>query len=185
MSENRHTRAADVIRRAVPGITECQRHAVQTVALLETGYGNWKAPGTGSNNWGSVHASESPPCGPNAFPYPERDKHGKPYTACFKTYPTPEAGARHIWNVFQRMPHVKALLESGYITPERQAHAMRKDGYYVAPEARYAKGLHYHGDRVHKGLGTTKAVCKRSPAVPLALLALAIGGAAWAYKTAL
>lgn len=77
-----------------PTLLEAQ--FIQGVARLETGYGHWKDEGAGSNNMGAVQAG-SPPCNP-ATSFGHKDSHPNAsggshyYDACFRKYPSPEAG---------------------------------------------------------------------------------------------
>lgn len=88
-----------------PTLTELQ--LAQAVALGESHYGlGWKGQGAGSNNWGAIQCVDCPnkgkpiapgQCPPGSFyqqdSIPTTSGKNKIFHWCYKSYPTPEAGA--------------------------------------------------------------------------------------------
>lgn len=132
-----HAEARDIMIQAFEQVmgrrpSLCERQAAQVVSLAESQYGaGWGAAGAGSNNWGAVQAGV-PPCGSNSFLYtdthPQPDGSSVPYQICFKSYPTPVAGAADVVRIFKRMGIFDALSKNCSI--DTLSRRMYEKGYY-------------------------------------------------------
>lgn len=160
----------DVQARAIlaglaPDLSANALDMMQAVARFETGYGNkWAktaAPcdqGADQNNWGAIKSGKKATggagawvCDAGAFPCFDEDK---VTPDCFRTYLTPEAGAKAMVDLLLKMKHVGDLLRGGGGTAGEMAHAMKQDGYYTAGEAGYAKNLNANLTDMRAALGT-------------------------------
>lgn len=126
--------ALQIADRALPGATRGQKHFVLAVTRFETHYGDgWKIPeAVGSNNWGAV---QDPKCTEGrSFKHTDHHADGTPYTACFATYPTPDAGLRHAASIILKQNVVDALKRGDGAAAVA---AMKVNRYFEANEALY------------------------------------------------
>ncbi len=138
--------------------TTAELQYLQAVAFLETTYGNgWKGEMVGSNNWGAVHCTPKQEKDDTFFgllrgntgvniggtrisagrciSYTDTHSDGSKYSQTFRSYATPEDGARDVVkNIFKQRGVSKAL-ESGSIYDASLE--MRRGHYYSGwcPEA--------------------------------------------------
>lgn len=105
--------------RAVTGMngTAFEHRMVHSVAELETGFGRgWTGAGRGSNNMGAIQSGRIP-CDPAfSFQYtdttPQPDGSSKPYSICFKKYPSRLEGIKDLVRVMvMNRPAVKQALK--------------------------------------------------------------------------
>lgn len=115
-----------------PRLSELQ--GVQAIGRFEGRYGSWKA----ANNWGAVQCGR-PPCPGDCFEHGDTDAEGVPYSACFRIYPSPVAGAADLVRELYRRAGVPEAMRAG--NADLIAHHMRKTGYFEAPEKLYAKAI--------------------------------------------
>jgi hypothetical protein len=116
------------------------------VARLESGYGKLR------NNWGSIQCKDAPPCAPDCMELQDTHEDGTPYRWCYRTWETPEAGARAF---------SKTMLERGGGIVRRElergtyldiATAMRKTGYFEARLEKYASAIDANGKEIARSL---------------------------------
>jgi len=107
--------------RAVTGMngTKFAVRMVHAVAELETGFGRgWSGTGRGSNNMGAIQSGQVP-CDPAfSFQYtdttPQADGSSRPYSICFKKYPSQLEGLKDLTRVMvENRPAVKQALKKG------------------------------------------------------------------------
>ncbi|UCC72327.1 MAG: hypothetical protein JSV86_18465 [Gemmatimonadota bacterium] len=129
-----HAEAREIVARAVPGIGPQESLAVRVIGLLESHYGDfWKHPGVGSNNWGAI--TKGTWTGPT-FEYTDSrwdPKLGKKvyYQIGFRKYPTPEAGARDVYDHLVGRRHGAAMVaarDQDWLTFSRR---LRESQYYL------------------------------------------------------
>jgi hypothetical protein len=148
--------ARDVLRRVWPSSwprpTLAELQAVQAVGRHEGFYGFASSPPqwAGSNNWGAIQA---PRGADDSTSFEAGDTHpdGTAYTARFKRYPTPEAGALDLVRELYRRPTVRAAARAGDLSA--MALAMRQTGYHESPPARYAAALDRNARAIAGALG--------------------------------
>lgn len=150
-------KAAYEIVKKLPGLTEPQRQYLMAVARGEGFFGRgWGNPssatikasqaygltgyeGQGSNNWGAVQGKG------NAGSFQHVDYHadGKPYTAAYKRYATPEDGAADMARILLK-PNVKAALDRGSLRDA--VFAQHSNRYFeLAPEKYLSAVLRNYG----------------------------------------
>jgi len=121
--------------------------ALGGIASLESYYGKL------GNNWGSIQCVPAkPPCAPGCMELQDRDADGNAYRACYRTWPTPEDGARdYVKNLMTRGNGiVRKALENG--TPLEIAQAMKATGYFEAKVSKYAASIADRSKRIAKEL---------------------------------
>lgn len=145
------------------------------VARLESGYGKLR------NNWGSIQCKDAPPCPPDCMELQDTHEDGTPYRWCYRTWETPEAGAKAF---------AKTMLErgSGIVRRELErgtyldiAKAMRKTGYFEAKLEKYAKAIDANGREIARSLKEPYLLKARRGAEGTtgALLAVVTGALLW------
>ena len=122
---------------------------VQAVSLHETGYGSgWgrSCPAmVDSYNLGAIQGRPGALCG---------DSHadGSRYQAYYRRYENYEQGARALWNVLTKTVDERAILQDDSLNYAGMAWAMRRAGYYEAPESTYRTALRNALTSIDKGL---------------------------------
>lgn len=144
-------------RGIAPGLTEIQ--AVQAVARGESNYGAAR----GHNNWGSIQCKHGPPCVEGeCFELTDHHGDGTPYQWCYRSWPTPLAGAAaFVANLYGRKD-VPAALRSG--SAAAVAGAMAASGYFELGVGQYATGIAFNAKAIAKALGEPLAVTIEGPA---------------------
>jgi hypothetical protein len=131
----------------------------QAVALYESGYGSYRFYNhindeyiTETNNWGSVHCKDMPPCPPDCFEATDTHADGTKYLACFKRFNTPAQGATYfVREFYKRRPTVLAAANSGSI--QNVADAINATDYSVSSPAKIANALTIRLSEISKALG--------------------------------
>jgi hypothetical protein len=140
--------ARGIVAGIMPGAPLATLQILQAVGRFESGYGaGFK---NNANNWGAVQ-SHKPPCGEGSFEHGDTHADGTPYVTCFKSYDTPEAGARDMIQEIMRRPGVPALLATGDATAV--ATAMRAGGYFEAPVEKYATAIVNNAKAIAASIG--------------------------------
>ncbi len=186
--------------------TTAELQYLQAVAFLETTYGNgWKGEMVGSNNWGAVHCTPKQEKDDTFFgllrgntgvniggtrisagrciSYTDTHSDGSKYSQTFRSYATPEDGARDVVkNIFKQRGVSKAL-ESGSIYDASLE--MRRGHYYSGwcPEAtkKYGAKVARESEQTpDKNEGTLacerEALHVRAEHAPEQVLVFAVGG---------
>lgn len=111
--------------------TPAEMQYLQSVAVLETGYGNtWKRNMIGSNNWGAIHCPGNRQNDPNCVQYTDSHPDGTQFTVSFKKYDTPKEGAADlVRKIFKDRPKTAAALANGGTVMDA-SFAMRREKYY-------------------------------------------------------
>ncbi len=138
--DDSHRFGREVLKRVWPLVTgheatlpELQIAGAQ--AHLESNYGqaNYTNKVTGEksgviNNWGAVQSGK-PPCGAGGFEASDTRADGTAYTWCYKRYPTPDDGARHlVEHMTIKRPASWRLMKAGDIDGwARQMHSYKTD----------------------------------------------------------
>jgi hypothetical protein len=178
--------AREILAKLAPDLTSNALDLLQGVARFETGYGNkWaktKPPcdqGAESNNWGAIKVGKLAvddagawSCDAGGFPC--WDEGDVPH--CFKTYLTPEAGAKAMVELLLKRKETGDLLRGGGGTPGEMAQAMKKIGYYTTDEKKYAAALKRNIDDMRAALGKWVA------GGVAGLSAVAIGFLGWRFS---
>lgn len=191
--------AREILAKLAPDLTSNALDLLQGVARFETGYGNkWaktKPPcdeGGDSNNWGAIKTGKLAAyevgagggakawvCDAGGFPC--WDEGDTPH--CFKTYLTPEAGAKAMVELLLKRKETGDLLRGGGGTPGEMAQAMKKIGYYTTDEKKYAAALKRNIDDMRAALGTAPSGVGKWVAGGVAgLSAVAIGFLGWRFS---
>lgn len=142
-----------------PTLPELQ--AVQAIGRHERFYGWASKPpqGVGAHNWGGVQCPHGPPCGEDCYESGDSHADGTKYVACFKRYPTAEAGAADLLHLLTiKRPSVRALLRTGNL--DAIAMEMRKTGYFEAKADAYAGRLLEHAQEIAHKLAEPLAVLR-------------------------
>lgn len=150
--------ARRVLRRVAPLLTPSALVAVQAIGRFEGRYGSAFVTAEGpARNWGCIQCLHLPtPAMPRPTKLPSRsrcapdgveagDVHadGTAYTACFRVYPTDEAGAedlvRRLGGYGDRHASIQRVLASG--SADAIAHAMRATRYFELDPDAYASRI--------------------------------------------
>lgn len=117
------------------------------VAKLESGYGKLK------NNWGSIQCLQKPPCPPDCMELTDSHADGSKYQWCYRTWPSPEAGAKAFAKTMLTRGNgiVRAELENG--TALDIATAMKETNYFELSTPKYAAAIEARGKEIAKSLG--------------------------------
>lgn len=112
---------------------------------------------TNTNNWTAQQCgSMRPPCFDPCFEATDTRANGDKYQACFRRFPTPEAGAAaFLHTLYEQRPEVLAAANAGDV--DLVAERMRASKYFELPLARYQKALNTNVDKVAKALGEPRA----------------------------
>ncbi len=123
-----HREAKETLSRVDPGLTAAESQAVRAVASFETSYGEgWKAgEGAGSFNMGAVMSGEKEEAC-SGFLHGDSNP-DKQFTACFKSYPSREAGLKDLVKVMLKS-NVRAAANRGNLLGV--ARSMFDNGYYT------------------------------------------------------
>jgi hypothetical protein len=155
-----------------PGTTPTpqERQTCLAIARHERNYGLSKTPaaGIGANNWGGVQCPGRGPCADGCYPGRDKDHEGEGYPACFKKYPTPEDGARHLIQLVTiRRPHVHAAMRVGNLLAvahemgtERTINGKLYRAYHQSKTSDYGSALWRHAQEIARALKEPLAVMK-------------------------
>lgn len=144
-----HKQAFDLVSASVKQILGDQPQSVAVfccaIGCLESAYGSaWKAPGTGSHNWGAIQ-HRAPPCSPSIEPQPgkpgcfcyrdstpQSDGTSKSYAVCFRAYASDIEG-------------VDALVKTVYSSRRKSVLAAAQAGDIWAFSAALYDTVYYQG----------------------------------------
>jgi murein DD-endopeptidase MepM/ murein hydrolase activator NlpD len=167
-----HKWAREILERAFekvmgrkPALQEIQ--LAQTTALMETTYGTgWKGEGKNSNNWGAIQCADCPnkgkpvngKCPTGSFlqqdssPTPSGKQ--KVYHWCYKSYPTPEAGAADlIKQIFVNKRRKDLTLDAAENRSIKDfSTAMYDSKYYEGTGKNREENINDHIYKMNKGL---------------------------------
>lgn len=164
-----HSEAKAILERAVPGIDPRVSLLVRAVSVLESHYGDGWGKGTstagvGSNNWGAIVGTYNG----GYFEHADtiyKDGKNQRYVTKFRAYPTPEEGARDLYELLSTGRHARAaaLAKAGRFSEISAAMGPRGSFYYSGIEAP-AKAEATHRRRLFAAIeAITKATGEPSP----------------------
>jgi hypothetical protein len=126
---------------------------VQAIGRHEGFYGEASKPPEwkGSHNWGAVQCGHGLPCANDCFEASDSHEDGQRYRACFKRYPSDDAGAADLVRlVTGSRPSVKKWLASGNL--DAVAFEMHRTHYHETLPDRYAAALLSNAEAMTKAL---------------------------------
>lgn len=124
----KHREAKALLAQVAPDLTPAESQAVRAVASHETSYGEgWKeGEGAGSFNMGAIMTGETAEAC-SGFLHGDSNP-DKSFTACFKSYPSREAGLKDLVKVVLKS-NVRASASNGDLLGV--ARSMFDNGYYT------------------------------------------------------
>jgi hypothetical protein len=124
----KHAEAKALLAQVDPSLTPAESQALRAVASHETGYGEgWKeGQGAGSFNMGAIMSGEKEEAC-SGFLHGDSNP-DKQFTACFKSYPSREAGLKDLVRVMLKS-NVRAAANRGDLLGV--ARSMFDNGYYT------------------------------------------------------
>lgn len=173
----RHVEAKELLDRVEPGLTAAESQAVRAVASHETSYGEgWKeGEGAGSFNMGAIMSGEKEEAC-SGFLHGDSNP-DREFTACFKSYPSREAGLKDLVRVVLKS-NVRAAANRGDLLGV--ARSMFDNSYYTGVShdpnvniERYHTALRRNLDSILASTGESDAFEKKSRGTLTRALAVA------------
>jgi hypothetical protein len=197
-----HSRAREVLEAAFRDLYKrtgklAELQYAQAVSLGEGGqYGSgcYKNRKTGeqhcdTNNWGALQCATKPPCPAGCVEATDTQTGSlsTAYAACFRTFPTPEAGAvAFLRRLYGSGNEVLRLAGQGRY--EDAVHAQRATGYFTLDAQSYWESVDANVDRVAAALheprgdhGSVRLLARGRQALPYVAVIAAAGAAAYYF----
>jgi hypothetical protein len=167
-----------VLLAAWPGASLAQIQTAQSIGLFEGNYGSF----LNANNWGNIQCRGTAPCPPDCAEARDTHADGSSYRACFRIYPSQEAGAAALVSQLGKSitrgiekatgdlrtrigsADAAGVLASG--NADLVAESMRAGGYFEATASHYAKAIALNAAGIAQSLGEPLAVFRAADMPP-------------------